>query len=738
MWTKKENTYNSTDVNYQGGVKYGSDIHHVTVKTNQVVWDMIKVLDQKGLYGFHFSAKLGTQKTIINIKHENEEMLHQAKQALIDFEDTKNMLFLYKTEPKEERNYVKIAIILLSFLGSMALIGTGIGYYLYTQTDFFKTSSLSLSTLKERSEGEPQTIEVDIQTLNALKESFEKQEKSEMEKDTEKAMVIATGMISQMVPDSLKAQYSSEAVVQKFKDNGGVNLVLKDANRSDGDFNRSVTELNRYAMDFVKENDYDKALKLYQKVADNNETNQSARMESYADQGELYEKRAEWDQAKKSYQKSLTHSQSLAKADPIRYSNTEAWNQTKLAKMNQESNQTQEAEAAYQQSEAIYLKTIKLFTGLAKKDPKTHQQNLAWAYNMLANFYHYDRQDYNQAIQARQEALKIYKILVKQEPKRFFERLFRTYNSLALSYQEQKQYTLTQKVLQKSLELIQTVSKKTPTKYHRYVADILKQLGVLYIQMEQLDQAHNYLHQSKSYYKKLVFKDNKHYQPYLLEVQQNIASLEAAKKDYPKALRLYETVLTAYEKLNHTEPLRYNAPIAKILNCMAWTMLQEEKQIDTESIHALLMQSLKTSKALEQIDHAAYRSLSSTSHIHLAYLSLRQGSMLEAFEHYEEALRFVKNYETTKSYLLFLIAKKNILKADAMFKSMLQEYTVPEQQAELWMLYGQFYMQIDAYYAKQRLENALELYQEINDTVKIEALKELLKTVKERDQNLSN
>ena len=733
MWNKKKNTYSSTDVSYQSGMKYGSDIHQVAIKTNQIVWDMIKILNKKGLFGFHFSSELGTRKTIVNVLHYDKAMLSHAKRELQEFQSIDDLIILYRIKQKKEKNHVRVVVVLMLILATVVLVGAGIGYYLYTQTGFFTPDSQKKSAIIEQFDNNEtkQTIEVDIQTLTALKESFEKQEKSESEKAMMQTMVITTDLISEVVPDSLKDKYSSEEVVNKFK-GGGVNLVLKSGAEGSVDLNQSIAELNAYAKDYISNHQYDKALGYYQQAIESNEENTSALLESYAGQGEIYMKSDQLKEAKISYENALALSKHLSKKDKIRYQNTQAWTEAKLSRVYQDLNQTKEVKEALVKAESIYIKTVDLFKKLAQKDPKVHQQNLAWAYNMLANFYHNDKQDFNRSLQVRQKALDIYKALAKREPKRFFERLFRTYNSMGLSYQELKQYTLAQKSYQKGFELIQSIREEESSDYKRHLAQALNLLGVVHTKLEKYNQAYKHLKQAESLYKQLLFEDSHQFKPFLLSVQQDIASLYVHQKEYAKAWRLYQDTFVKYQGLLDKKPLHYNMPMAKILNSMAWIALVDEKMQKKSQTRRLLHESLSHSKELQKINRFHYASLNFTSYLYLAYLSIHEGNILESFKHYERALSLKRDYDIEKSYLFFLISQKSFMKANERFNLMLKTYTSLEEQAELWMLYGKFYMEIDPDYAKLKLERSLALYQELNDTLKITAISIIL------DQNISN
>ena len=107
----KKNTYESTEVTYDGGVEYGSDIHAVAIRSNKIVWDMIKILDKNMLFGFHFKTELAKYRTIIVMTHLDEDMIDKAKHLLTDFNNIPDVLFLAKVKKKKSSNRaLKIAL----------------------------------------------------------------------------------------------------------------------------------------------------------------------------------------------------------------------------------------------------------------------------------------------------------------------------------------------------------------------------------------------------------------------------------------------------------------------------------------------------------------------------------------------------------------------------------------------------------------------------------------------------
>jgi len=261
LWKNKKNTYESTDVIYHGGVKYGSDIHGVTLKVNKIIWDMIKILDKEALFGFHLTAKIGVNKSIVIVRHKDTEMLNKAKQLLKEFQEIQNLLILMKTYQEQKKSGAKFWIRIVIILLLLAAVGTGLFYYYNHMKNVPIEQKIKLSTNED-----PiiEKVEIDIKTLKALQESFEN-ENTPVQSMVTKAMEISTAVISDMVPDSMKEEYSSEALVQNFKGKSGIQFVLKDSNMSE-DLNLSIKELHRYASKFIDDNNFSNALKVSTKL----------------------------------------------------------------------------------------------------------------------------------------------------------------------------------------------------------------------------------------------------------------------------------------------------------------------------------------------------------------------------------------------------------------------------------------------------------------------------------------
>lgn len=472
MWNKQENTYDSTDVNKGGGKQYGSDIHGVAIETNKIIWDMIKELNAKEYFGFYFTAKLSVKKTVIIMYHKDEEMLEKGKHLLYDFKSIPNILFLAKIKKEKEKKYMKLFLIMMAILSILM----GMGFFAYDNKEYFIKASEALFSepIPTKEEGDDNAtknvkkVEVDVKTLKALKENFI-DEKDPLQEKITQGMEMGVAIMSAMVSDEEKAKYSSKDLVESFKGKGGIEFVLKkDENMSEKEFDISVKELNSYAMGFVKDVNSSQMIDGYDRVL---KSDKSAKKEdlavAYNTMGDLYLENNESKQAEISYTKSLKLSQKLAKKNPEKYSGGVAYNLTKLAHIHSDFDKPKLSTKELEEAEKVYLKVLSIYRKLSKKNAKKFQKNVAWSLNMLANFYHDEREDFKESLKYREEAMNIYLKLVETEPKEYSLLLSQTFNSLAKTYGSLGKLKSAKKYYLKSLTLMKQLSKEEGEKLYR-------------------------------------------------------------------------------------------------------------------------------------------------------------------------------------------------------------------------------------------------------------------------------
>lgn len=717
----KKNTYESTEVTYDGGVGYGSDIHAVTIRTNKIVWDMIKILDKHQLFGFHFKTELAKHKTIIVMTHPDQDMIDRAKHLLVDFNDISDVLFLAKVKKKKSNKRVLKIALGFSILGLILFGLFEVGLY------FYKNYSYSFTDEKEEKivdDNNVTVIKLDIKKLKAIKESFDK-ENSPIQPEVMKALDITTAIISDMVPPSQKAKYSSEQLVKNFKGKGGIKFELDDSNQS-GDFNQSVKELNSYAMKFIKDKNVSEALKCYDKIlkSKNKDIKDIDIANTLSQKANLNKLMGDLNISKSNYLKSLDITKELAQGDFKKYTATEAFNLAKLSQIEKDLNQTKVAQKYIEKSEEKYQKSLSHFEKLYKSNPKKYNEDLAWNYNIVANFYLNDKKDLNKSINYRKKALNLYQKLYKKKPKKFILTLFKTTNSLAKTYMKMGNIKQAKINYKNGFKLI------SKTKYKEYIALSYHNLGLIFSKNSEFKQALIEYNSAEKLYKSLEKNSTQSFQENIVQIHYDKASLYSYQKKFKLAKDGYIKVIQEYKKLNGKSNI-YNGKIAKTQNKIAWIYLTQPKFKNYTKAKKIITSSIKLAYGIKKENNIEFQNILSQSYSYIAYLALLNNHIEKALNYYQKSLSIKRDFETDMRYSTLLVAKNSYLKAFRNFELMLKTYTIGEQKARILMEYGKFYTVIDKSVAKDRLEESLKLYiilDKMNDKKyeEIETLKKLI------------
>ncbi|RUM75774.1 MAG: hypothetical protein DSZ11_01550, partial [Sulfurovum sp.] len=209
-------------------------------------------------------------------------------------------------------------------------------------------------------------------------------------------------------------------------------------------------------------------------------------------------------------------------------------------------------------------------------------------------------------------------------------------------------------------------------------------------------------------YQKLAKKEPKIFDESLFKTFNSLAisyssldKLKPAKEYYQKSLSIME------KKAKEEGDSRYNIPIAMVYNSLAWIDLSTSKFKEAKKklnhIFSLLTQEDEASKVVL-----------ATSYAYLGYLSLLKKQKDKALDYYLKSFNLSKRFDSAKSYVTILMEKKSYMKANKFFELMLKTYEDKEQQAQIWMMYGKFYLDISPDSGKVKLEKALSLYQEVS------------------------
>jgi tetratricopeptide (TPR) repeat protein len=619
---KEINTYEPTDVNYHGGMNYGSNIHAVSVQINQYIWDMIKILNQNNLYGFDFQAKIGHKKTIVILRHKKPKMLDKARKLLKYYHNNSSFIFLIKTK---EVKSDKTVWLLLSLIISMALLAWLL-FFMYDKELIFAPhrDKRILSKIEKNDSLHIQEIEIDIEKLNALKDTFSEQNNS-IDEPIMKMMEVSTSVISSFISEEEKSKYSAKNLVESFNGKSGIKFVLKDENLS-SDFNATVKELNSYAQSFINDNNISMALKCYDKALkiDSNQSTKDEILTTLVNQSGLYEEIGEMLNIKKSYDKIFQLSSELVEEDFLKYGFTKAWSLIKLSELNQEIDSTPIDDKGLEKAKKIYQALLIELRKKALDGKIVNQKILAWSLNFLADFYAKDKEEYAVSIEMRREALSIYKKLTKKEPKKYRLLYYKTLNSLAKGYLKNHQLLLATQSYTKGFSLSKHLSVK-------YKALSLSALGMVEIANKDFDRANRYYKNALKIYK----KNPNLYKVDMINMGSLFAGLEAKKGNSELAKVRYKQVILAYKKMNREKPLHYNLEIAKVLNKLASLNFSISKNFLEAEIK--VFEAISLCEKSEKIEHKEAQRLQVESYRYLAYLATLEQNMPTALEHYKKA-----------------------------------------------------------------------------------------------------
>ena len=662
---KKKNTYQSTDITASGANKHMSGIHNKCIRTNQYVWDMMKVLDRQEMYGFHFEAKVGVKKIMVILHHESQNQLDTAQKILKNVAKNADVLFLTKLKEKKTNKLGMIFFISIFSLVIMTLIVSLLfknGYFDSLIKTVQSKEIIEQSNIKKVfsiGENEPvvEEIVIDIEKLKLLKESFEEQNSTSLSPKVMKALTMSTAIISEMVSEEEKAKYSAEALVKSFKGKSGFKLVIKEEDKLNKDFNKTVKELNAYAMHFVQENNLSEALSYYDKVSkEDNISKKEAMINSYH-KAEIFEKMGLNEEAKSAYANALNSNKDLnatsyetevSKEDngTVVHSLNELISLGHLAKIHQDLNETKKAKEIIEKAQNLY----KLLIVELKKYGDVKSEELALALNYLASFYTDNNQNLL-SIEIRKEALKIYEKLLTKESIKFGLTYYKTLNSLGEGYLKIEKIKLAKQTYKKSFDLIKKLIKSKIVKDKSYKALSYRALAMVAIKQKKLKEAKKYYINALNIYRTLEKKEKK-YQLQIADMHGEFAVVYALEKKFKLAKKEYREGIYKFIKMNKKAPLKYNLEIAKLLNSSALMKISNYDMNSTEILYAKieLRESKKWAKKAIEINFKEAKKSMTESYAYLAYIAGSNKDMVLALEYYKisYALKRVKGINAFK------------------------------------------------------------------------------------------
>ena len=764
MFSRKKNTYVATKVLYGSGEKYNSNIHHTTLKVNQYVWDMMKVLEKEELYGFKIESKIGAKKILVILNHTDADILKEAHGVLKNFHNNDEIVFLTKVSKEKENNFIRNSYITLIILALLAAILYGSYYWSQQQNLNFSLEEKEFK-IKESNEEEIviQKIEIDPEKLLKLQEVFVDDAKSD---DIKKIMTIGTNIISMSVSDEEKAKYSSEALVQNFKGKSGFQFVLKEGNDTKS-FEENVEKLSKFSQGFIAENHKEMSKIVNSKLKESNQSSSQAlnsilqeskrfqnflteengtksldvnlqEIHGYAkaaieqnniemakacytkalndfnlsseEKGFAFIQQAvlNLDQndslnAEKNYNLALMLYQNLSNEDFVNFSLQEGWLLEQLSELETDKKVQEEL---LKKVESIYLKRIKK---LRKSSKKSSKEKLAKALYYLSNFYFTHKHDLKQTLKLNSEALALYKKSKTEISSDYLNVLY----GLANKYNVLEKFNKSEKLY---LSLLKSLRKSN--KNEDSIAKVLHKLGNLYTKMEDFKKSELHYKKALEIYEKLIATNYRQYKPIALKLEHDIALYEQKIEEFKKAEERYVSILKTYQELSK-KMTEHNLDMAKIWNSYA-KVLFTQKSFAIKNLSKIKQAERYLKNALilsGEVLHQKYREASkiqSKSYFYLALLSNLQKNSSETKMNYVKALEKDNSLLISLHYAKFLKDAEEYLEGQKLYESLLKNHNAKETLAKILLEYGKSYLKISKEASIRRLKKSLKLYQALS------------------------
>jgi Tfp pilus assembly protein PilF len=676
MFGINNNSYDDTSVMEQGGREYGSDIHGVALSVNKIVWDMLKVLKEKKLFGFHFSAKLGIRNTIVIMTHENREMLNKGQKALKEFHNINNIIILSKVYKStgSKKNIIeedttdviwKSKIGISTIISIMLLLSASIYYFIkYNQKEIRSSSEINI-TMADSKVNIEKNIEINVEMMNALSKGFDNKENRKVKEVLSKVLEISTSTdIIEKIPGYEKMEVDNNKIVSTYED-PNLKYIIKDGNGS-------MKELNEMAQAYAKDNNITEAKSILKELVKIGKESAKTNQESYEGVaknlntlGDISLQEGDKKSARNSLDEALEISSGLAEKDMTRYGDTLAQTHNSMGKLHEEENQLKEAEKSYSKALEIHKK-------LAKQNPREYDMRIA---KELANL----------------GAINIF-----LNNKKRAERLYKEAEARYL----------------RIVELYRSLVTKEPKIYKPHLAYSLNNLSNLYLHREQnLSRAIKPSEEALAIYKELDKIESKKYSEALVLTLYKVASIYNRQEKFNIAKSRYNEVISYCRGQNSS---KYDEHIAKSLNALAWIGTKEPKFRDLKKAKEQLNEAIRLYTKLMKKSPKKFNEILSLSYSNLGYIATIEEKIKIASKMYKKALEIFDNFDNNLSYALFLSKQKRYKDANNIFKSIIKKYTQKEQQAYALMRYGEFYINIDKEEGYRKLKKALILYSELS------------------------
>jgi tetratricopeptide (TPR) repeat protein len=348
---------------------------------------------------------------------------------------------------------------------------------------------------------------------------------------------------------------------QEAKNERDLATILTESAKAKAEFSEnSLNELLKEWLLLARaadmQNNYEKAMNYYEKIAQADSLNTDNILEC-ADY--LY-KINEYDKAEKYYLQCLRINRELAYDNPKYYLHRVAQTLNNLAILHKSNNNFSDALREY-------IEALEIRRELAAENSTDYLPYMANTLNDLANLRN-QFEEYPEALQLYKEALKIRKELAENNPK-YLAAVAQTLNNVAVLHLNNKEYLFALQNFEDAFKIRKELALENPKNYLPAVAQTLNNLAIVHKNINQLDIAEEKYEEALEIRRKLAVDNPKVYLSEVAQTLNNLGILYYTNNDFSEAMAKYEEALEIRKTLALETPKKFLPEVAFTLNCLA-------------------------------------------------------------------------------------------------------------------------------------------------------------------------
>lgn len=331
--------------------------------------------------------------------------------------------------------------------------------------------------------------------------------------------------------------------------------------------------------------------------------------------------------AKHYYTRALDASRALTKENQQANEQGIASTLNNLASLYIDTQQHNDAEAAYKE-------TLEIYRRLAQEEPELHEPDVALILNNLALLY-IEIMKYGEAEDMCKEALEIRRRLANTDAQLYEPFVANTLNNLALLYSNTQRYEESEQAYKEALQIYRRHAESNPHQYEPYVAVTLNALAILYYNTMRYEESEQMCKETQNIRTKFNENSSQSNDPNVATTLNNLATFYYNTQRYEESEAMYKEAQAIYKHLARENPQIYEPYIAMTLNNLGGVYSDTRRFEESEQAYN---EALEMRKRFALDDSLAYWPDVARTLNNIASLYFDTRRYEESTEIYKEAL----------------------------------------------------------------------------------------------------